>query len=72
MLEKAPEKCLVEKLRALLLLEVAFNALHKINFNGRLMPNLEISSAIPQEVIEGRRSQAATRLALRKINCRYL
>ena len=63
MLEQAPEIFLVEKLRALLLLEADANALHKINFNGRLMNALDTSSAIPQEIIRGRRSQDVTRLA---------
>ena len=55
MLESSPGNYTVEKLRALLLLEADFNGLHKINFNGRLMPSLEASSAIPQEIIGGRR-----------------
>ena len=55
MLEKSPGNYTVEKLRALLLLEADFNGLHKINFNGRLMPSLEASSAIPQEIIGERR-----------------
>ena len=54
------------KLRALLLLEADFNGLHKINFNWRLTPSLEASSSIPQEIIGGRRSQAAIHLALSK------
>ena len=56
----------VQKLRAILLLEADFNALHKIIFNNRLIPNLEANNAIPMEVIGGRRSQAATHLALDK------
>ena len=67
MLEKNPVKFLVEKLWALLLLEADFNALHKINFNDRLMPSLELSSAILHEIIGGRISQATIHLALRKI-----
>ena len=56
MLEKSPGNLRVEKLRAILLLEADFNGLHKINFNGRLMPRLEATSSIPQEIIGGRRS----------------
>ena len=56
MLEKSPGNLIVEKLRALLLLKADFNGLHKINFNGRLMPCLEDTSSIPQEIIGGRRS----------------
>ena len=56
MLEKYPGNLRVEKLRAILLLEADFNGLHKINFNGRLMPRLEATSSIPQEIIGGRRS----------------
>ena len=40
MLENSTGNLTVEKLRALLLLEADFNGLHKINFNGRLMPHL--------------------------------
>ena len=47
-------------------MEADFNGLHKINFNGRIMPYLEATSSIPQEIIGGRRSQAATHLALSK------
>ena len=73
MLEKSPENFLVEKLTVLLFLEEDFNALHKINFNVRLISSLETSTAIPQEIICDRRSQAATHLALsKKTNCVYL
>ena len=66
MLEKAEGIIDVKKLRAILLLEADFNAVHKIIFNNRLIPNLEAINAIPREVIEGRRSQATTHLALDK------
>ena len=66
MLEKYLGNFTVEKLRALLLLEADFNGLHKINFNRRLMPSLEASSSMPQEIIGDRRSQATTHLALSK------
>ena len=66
MLEKSPGNFRVEKLQAGLLLEVDFNGVHKINFNGRLMPRLEATSSIPQKIIGGRRSQVATHLALSK------
>ena len=56
----------MQKLRAILLLEADFNAMHKIIFNNRLMPRIEADNAIPMEVIGGRRSQAATHLALNK------
>ena len=56
MLEKDPGNFLVQKLRALLLLEADCNALHKINFNGNLMPSLEASSSMTHEIIGGRRS----------------
>ena len=48
------------------MLEADFNAMYKIMFNNRLMPNIEAMNAIPMEVIGGRRSQAATHLALDK------
>ena len=65
-LEKAEGIADVKKLRAILLLEVDFNAGHKIIFNNRLIPTLEATNTIPGEVIGGRRSQAATHLALDK------
>jgi len=46
----------VQKLQAILLLEVDFNAMDKIMFNNRLIPNIEAMNAIPMEVIGGRRS----------------
>ena len=66
MLEKSPGNLRVDKLRAILLLEADYNGLHKINFNGRLMPMLEATSSIPHEIIGDRRSQAATHLDLNK------
>ena len=66
MLEKVPGNINVQKLRAILLLEADFNAMHKIIFNNRLIPRIEADNAIPLEVIGGRRSQAATHLALDK------
>ena len=59
-------KFLILKLRTLLLMEEDCNALHKINFNGRIMPTIETSSAMLQEIIVGRRSHAAMHLALSK------
>ena len=56
----------VKNLRAFLLLEVDFNDVHKIRFNGRFMPRLEEENLIPREIIEGRRTQAATHLVLNK------
>ena len=66
MLEKVSGHINMQKLRAILLLEADFNALHKIIFNNRLMPKIEADNVIPMEVIGGRRSQAATHLALNK------
>ena len=40
--------------------------MHKIIFNNRLIPSIEAANAIPMEVIGGRKSQAATHLALDK------
>jgi len=65
-LEKLPGKILVSKLRAILLLEADFNALHKIIFNGRILPALEKEGLIPQEIMGGRRSQSTTHVALNK------
>ena len=66
MLEKAEGIVDMMKLQAILLLEADFNAIYKIIFNNRLIPNLEVINVIPREVIGGRRSQAATHLALDK------
>ena len=56
MLEKVAGNINVQKLRAILLLEADFNALHKIVFNNRLIPKLEEVDAIPVEIIGGRRA----------------
>ena len=66
MLEKVEGNINVQKLRAILLLEADFNAIHKIIFNNRLIPTLEVANAIPMEVIGGRRAQSATHLELDK------
>ena len=66
MLEKSAGDVNVQKLRAILLLEADFNAMHKIIFNNRLILSIEAENAIPMEIIGGRRSQAATHLALDK------
>ena len=55
MLEKVAGNIDVQKLRAILLLEADFNALHKIIFNNRLIPKLEEAETIPIEIIGGRR-----------------
>ena len=54
MLEKVVGNVQVQKLQAILLLEADFNAVHKIMFNNRLIPNIEAMNAILMEVIEGR------------------
>ena len=54
MQEKAPENIDIKKLRAILLLEADFNTVHKIIFNGRIMPRLEESNIIPNKIIYGR------------------
>ena len=41
-LEKSPENMSMQKLRIILLLEVEFNVLHKIIFNRRMIPELEV------------------------------
>ena len=63
MLEKLAANANAQKLRAILLLEVDFNALHKIIFNNRLVLSAEMKEGIPMEVIRGRRSQLAAYLA---------
>ena len=55
-LEKAPGKILVLKLRAILLLEANFNALCKVIFNRRILLTLESKNLILAEVIGSRRS----------------
>ena len=65
-LEKASGNCVVKKLRASLLLKTYFNALRKINFDGRMLHFLEVLSATPQETIDIMRSQAAAHVALSK------
>ena len=51
MLEKSAGNVYVQKLRAILLLEVDFNAMYKIIFNNKLILNIEAVNAIPMEVI---------------------
>ena len=65
-LEKSAGNVNVQKLRAILLLEADFNAMHKIIFNNRLIPSIEASDAISMKVIGGRRSQVPTHLVLDK------
>ena len=66
MLEKLAGNVNVQKLWAILLLEEDFNTIYKIIFNSRFIPSIEAANAILMEVIGGRRSQAATHLALDK------
>ena len=66
MLEKQAGNVNAQNLRAILLLEADFNAIHKIIFNNRLISELEAADVIPTEAIGGRRIQAATHLALNK------
>ena len=66
MLEKVLGNANVQKLRANLLFLADFNALCKIIFINRLILSIETDNDIPIEVVGGRRSQAATHLALNK------
>ena len=66
MLDKSSGNFLVEKLRVILLFEADFKTIHKIHFNGRLMPSLDSSANIPCKIIGGIMSQAANHLALSK------
>jgi len=66
MLEKSAGNIKVSKLRAILLLEADFNALNKIVFNNRTIPNLEASNSIPYEVIRRRRRQLLIHMVLNK------
>ena len=66
MLQKYPCKILVSKLRAILLLEADFNALHKIIFNQRILPALEQHNFIPMEIVSGRKDQATIHVAINK------
>ena len=56
----------MKKIRAILLLEVDFNAVYKIIFNGRIIPRLEETNTIPYEIIGSRRAQAVIYLVLNK------
>ena len=55
MLEKRLGLLDIAKLRAILLLEVDFNALNKLVFNIRVMPELEQKRFIPYKIIGGKR-----------------
>ena len=50
-LEKLVGNVHIQKLRVILLLEADFNAVHKIIFSNRLIPNIEVVNAILMEVI---------------------
>ena len=63
MLEKLANNAKAQKLQTILLLEVDFNAMHKIN---RLILSIEVTDAIPAEAIGGRSSQVVTHLLLEK------
>ena len=54
MLEKAHGKINVKKIRAILLLESDFNAIHKIVFNMIVLPQLEAHQLTPKEITEGK------------------
>ena len=56
MLEKLTGNANAQNLRAMLLLEANFNALHEIIFNDRPILNLEVTGAMLIEVIGWRRS----------------
>ena len=66
MLEKSVGNMHAQKLRDILLQEADFNALHKIIFNGKMMPALEVRDEIPSEIMCGRRNQDPTHLDLNK------
>ena len=61
-----------KKLRAILLLEVDFNDLHKIVFNTRVLSQLKVHQLMPKEIIAGRTSQSAIQLATCKTNIRHI
>ena len=66
MLVKSTGNVYVSKLRAILLLEVDFNALNTIVFNRRALPSIKASNTIPFEVIRGRRDFSSIHVALNK------
>ena len=55
MLKKSKGNINVKKLRSILLLEADLNTLHKIIFNGRVLPTIERHNQMPKEVIGDRR-----------------
>ena len=65
-LKKKPNDILVSKLRAILLLEVDFNAINKIVFNIRLISILEAQDTIPRELIRGRCEQSTIYIVINK------
>ena len=65
-LKKALGNINVKKLRAILLLEIDFNALYKIIFNGKIIPTLEERNNMSHEIIGSRGTQAAIYLVLNK------
>ena len=65
-LEKKPNKIVVSKLRAILLLEADFNVVNKIIFNTRLILQIEDRNKIPREIVGGCYSQSAIHIAVNK------
>ena len=65
-LEKMKGIIQVDKFQDILLLDADLNALHKIMFNGRVLPALEDKKLIPIEIIGGRCEQFSNHVALSK------
>ena len=66
MLEKDPRNCIAENWGPCYFWTHTSMFFTRSIFNGRLMPSLEASSSIPQEIIGGRKSQDTMHLALSK------
>ena len=68
MLEKIPDINLVEKLRAILLMEAVFNFGNRLLFGSRIVNDMEKKHVLPQDIFESRKELCSVEVAV----CRAL
>ena len=68
MLEKVPEVTLVDKLRAILLMEADFNFGNRLIFGNKMVESLEAKDVLPQDSFGSRNNLSAIEVPL----CRAL
>jgi len=70
MIEKKPGVILVDKLRAILLMEADFNFGNKMTFGSRAMKNAEVSDVFRHEIYGSRKNVEASEAAM--VRCMFL